>query len=178
MKNILQQRFTSAVIKKPSHFKAWLSDLKDMDDAAALQFSTRHLTQLSAKASLVNSNEDNQAENTEALSTLQLLSLITELEALNKSRLEKLAVQLCNVENMKVELENSIFDACYNYCRQSYIVHLKLIEQVFGAEISSVEKNDVPDQQAVTLLVARALYAANNMIKWRLFSQTDRKSVV
>ena len=172
MKKIFQQIFSSAIIKKPNHFKAWLSELKDMDDLAALHLSTRHLTQL-ANTATANASEDNQAENANTLTTTQRLNLITELEDLNKSRLEKLAVQLCNVENMKVELENSIFDACYNYCRQSYIVHLKLIEQVFGAEASSVEKNDVPDQQAVTLLVARALYAANNMIKWRLFSQTN-----
>ena len=172
MKKIFQQIFSSAIIKKPNHFKAWLSELKDMDDLAALHLSTRHLTQL-ANTATANASEDNQAENANTLTTTQRLNLITELEDLNKSRLEKLAVQLCNVENMKVELENSIFDACYNYCRQSYIVHLKLIEQVFGAEASSVEKNDVPDQQAVTLLVARALNAANNMIKWRLFSQTN-----
>ena len=171
MKKIFQQIFSSAIIKKPNHFKAWLSELKDMDDLAALHLSTRHLTQLATDTSPVNLGEDNQ--DAEVLSTSQRLSLITELEALNKSRLEKLAVQLCTVENMKIELENSIFDACYNYCRQSYIVHLKLIEQVFGGEKSLVEKNNLPDNQAIIVLMARALNAANNMIKWRLFSQTN-----
>lgn len=173
MKKIFQQIFSSSVIKKPNHFKAWLPELKDMDDLVALQFSTRHLTQLAVSATPINENQDAQIEDADTLTVAQRLSLITELEALNKSRLEKLAVQLCNVENMKMELENSIFDACYNYCRQSYIVHLKLIEQVFGAAKTSVEKNDLPDQKAVILLMARALNAANNMIKWRLFSQTN-----
>lgn len=173
MKKIFQQIFSSGVIKKPNHFKAWLPELKDMDDLVALQFSTRHLTQLAVSATPINENQDAQIEDADTLTVAQRLSLITELEALNKSRLEKLAVQLCNVENMKMELENSIFDACYNYCRQSYIVHLKLIEQVFGAAKTSVEKNDLPDQKAVILLMARALNAANNMIKWRLFSQTN-----
>ena len=173
MKKIFQQIFSSAVIKKTNHYKAWLSELKDMDDLAALQFSTRQLTHLVSNISQISATENSQIEDADALTISQRLSLITELETLNQSRLEKLAVQLCNVENMKLELENSIFDACYNYCRQSYIVHLKLIEQVFGAEKSSVEKNDLPNQQAVILLMARALNAANNMIKWRLFSQTN-----
>ena len=171
MKNILQQLFSSAVIKKPNHFKAWLSELKDMDDLAALQLSTRHLTKLATNVTPVNLSEDNQDADT--LSTAQRLNLMNELEALNKSRLEKFAVQLCNVENMKMELENSIFDACYNYCRQSYIAHLKLIEQVFAVEQSSLEKNNLPEHETVIKLMARALNAANNMIKWRLFSQTN-----
>ena len=170
MKKIFQQIFSVGAIKKPNYFKAWLSDLKDLDDLAALQFSTRHLTRL------VNTSQDqtadNQAEDADTLTVSQRLDLIFELEVLNQPRLEKLAVQICNVENMKMELENSIFDACYNYCRQSYIFHLKLIEQVFASENPLFKKNEQPEQQAI-ILIARALNATSNMIKWRLFSQTN-----
>ena len=181
MKKIFQQLFSIGAgvgaIKKTNHFKAWLSDLKDLDDLAALQFSTRHLTQL-VNTNLVNVSQnnqttDNQTEDADTLTVSQRLDLITELEVLNQPRLEKLAAQLCNVENMKMELENSIIEACYNYCRQSYIFHLKLIEQVFGTEKPLAEKNDLPEQPEFTILIARALNATCNMIKWRLFSQTN-----
>ncbi len=167
MKNIIQHIFGSNIIKKTGLYKSWLSELKELDDLAALQLSTRHLA--SSLAQIEHENNVNLSQN---LSLSQKLSLITELETLNRARLEKLAAQLCNVENMKMELENSIFDTCYNYCRQSYIFHLKLIEQVFAAN-KSVESEQLPDQQEVILLIARALNAASNMIKWRLFSQTN-----
>jgi hypothetical protein len=166
MKNILQQIFGNNTLIKSNQYKAWLADLKDLDDLAALQFSTKHLTQLL-----------NPVDAAETLSLEQQISLILELEALNQGRLEKLSTQLANVENMKIELENSIFDACYNYCRQSYIFHLKLIEQAFSANkqvaTKGTENIEPPDDATLTLLLARALYTAFNMIKWRLFSQTS-----
>lgn len=171
MKNIFQKLLSGNLTKQANHFKVWLNDLKNMDDLAALQLSTRHLTQLTASTIQINADENTQIG--DALTIAQQLNLLTELETINKSRLEKLAVQLCNVENMQIELENSIFDASYNYCRQSYIAHLKLIEQVFGADKATSEKSDLPNQHATILLMARALNAANNMIKWRLFSQTN-----
>jgi hypothetical protein len=166
MKNILQQIFGNNTLIKSNQYKAWLADLKDLDDLAALQFSTKHLTQLL-----------NPIDAAETLSLEQQLNLIFELEAINQGRLEKLSTQLANVENMKIDLENSIFDACYNYCRQSYIFHLKLIEQAFSANKQNTEKSSEnsykPDDATLTLLLARALYTAFNMIKWRLFSQTN-----
>ncbi len=166
MKNLLQQFFGSTPLIKSNQYKTWLADLKDLNDLAALQFSTRHITQL------INPVDTNQT-----LTLAQQLDFIFELEAINQLRLEKLSAQLANVENMKIELENSIFDACYNYCRQSYIFHLKLIEQAFSTPVSNGVKGEEIIYQAsdstLVLLIARALYAAFNTVKWRLFSQTN-----
>ena len=166
MKNILQRVFGNNSLIKSNQYKAWLADLKDLDDLTALQFSTKHLTQLL-----------NPVDAAETPGLELQLDLILALEATNQSRLEKLSTQLANVENMKIELENSIFDACYNYCRQSYIFHLKLIEQVFSQSKQSATNNAEsayqPNDATLVLLLARALYAAFNMIKWRLFSQTS-----
>jgi hypothetical protein len=162
MKNLIKQIFSSQTLIKSNQYKAWLTDLKELDDLAALQFSTKHLALLI--------NPANEAE-TPPLE--QQIALILELEALNQFRVEKLATQLANVENMKVELENSIFDACYNYCRQSYIFHLKIIEQAFSKQTASAETTYQASDSTLVLLIARAVYAAFNMIKWRLFSQTS-----
>ena len=166
MKSLLKQIFGSSPLTKTNQHKAWLANLSDLDDLAALQFSTKHLTLLL-----------NPTDATESPSLEQQFDLIFELEALNQLRLEKLATQLANVENMKIELENSIFDTCYNYCRQSYIVHLKLIEQAFSTnKKNSDEVEEIafqPTDSTLVLLIARALYTAFNMIKWRLFSQTN-----
>ena len=162
IKSIFQQIFSTNALIKPNQHKVWLSDLKDLDDLAALQFSTKHLTQLL-----------NPTDVDEAINLEQQLDFIFELETLNQHRLEKLSEQLANVENMKVELENNIFDTCYNYCRQSYICHLKIIEQAFSTSKLATEKTYQPSDNTLILLLARALNAAFNMIKWRLFSQTN-----
>lgn len=166
MKSLLKQFFGNTPLIKSNQHKAWLADLKDLDDLAALQFSTRHLTQLL-----------NPVDTSETLTLAQQLDFIFELEAINQLRLEKLSAQLAYVENMKIELENSIFDTCYNYCRQSYIFHLKLIEQTFSTNISNSSKDGEvayqPTDSTLVLLLARALYTAFNTVKWRLFSQTN-----
>ncbi len=166
MKSLLKQFFGNASLIKSNQHKAWLADLKDLDDLTALQFSTRHLTQLL-----------NPVDTSETFTLSQQLDFIFELETINQSRLEKLSAQLAYVENMKVELENSIFDTCYNYCRQSYIFHLKLIEQAFSTQVNNAEKGEEaayqPTDSTLVLLIARALYTAFNMVKWRLFSQTN-----
>lgn len=166
MKSLLKQFFGSASLIKSNQHKAWLADLKDLNDLTALQLSTRHLTQLL-----------NPVDTSETFTLSQQLDFIFELETINQLRLEKLSAQLAYVENMKVELENSIFDTCYNYCRQSYIFHLKLIEQAFSTQVNNARKGEEaayqPTDSTLALLIARALYTAFNMVKWRLFSQTS-----
>lgn len=167
MKSMLKQIFGNTPLIKSNQHKAWLADLKELDDLAALQLSTRHLAQWLSLS-----------DTPEALNFEQQIDLIIELEALNQLRLEKLSAQLAYVENMKIELENTIFDTCYNYCRQSYIFHLKVIEQAFNAEKTSPEKPNTekayqPSENMLVLLIARALNTAFNMLKWRLFSQTN-----
>ncbi len=166
MKSLLKQFFGSASLIKSNQHKAWLADLKDLNDLTALQLSTKQLTQLL-----------NPVDTSETFTLSQQLDFIFELETINQPRLEKLSAQLAYVENMKVELENSIFDTCYNYCRQSYIFHLKLIEQAFSTQVNNARKGEEatyhPTDNTLVLLIARALYTAFNMVKWRLFSQTN-----
>ena len=167
MKSLLKQIFGSNTLIKSNQHKAWLADLKDLDDMAALQLATKHLALLL-----------NPVDAIAPPSLEQQIDLILELETFNQLRLEKLATQLANVENMKVELENNIFDTCYNYCRQSYIFHLKVIEQAFNIPKPTIDqlKTGVvnqPSDNTLILLIARALYTAFHMIKWRLFSQTN-----
>lgn len=162
MINIFQHLFGPTSIKKTSKRLAWLGDLEEMDDLTALQFAAKQLTLIL-----------NQAGDEDALSLQQQLDLIFEVEVLNQARLERLSTQFSNVENMKPELENNICDTCYNYCRQSYIFHLKVIEKVFNADQAQPENSIRLEGNTPMLLIARALYTAFNMVKWRMFSQSN-----
>ena len=108
MKSIFNQIFDKALHlstpKKSNPFSAWLQDLADMDDIDALSFSAKQLTLISAQ-------ESNDSQ--------QLLDLIIELEELNFARLEKLGSQFVTTESMKPDLEASISETCYQYCRQA-----------------------------------------------------------
>ena len=162
MKNIIQHLFGSNTAKKPNELTAWVNDLEEMNDLNALQLSTKQLALTL-----------NQTDGQEPLNLQQQLDLITEIEVLNQPRLENLSTQFSNIENMKPELENSICETCYNYCRQSYICHLKIIEKLFDTNKAQLENYFKPDENAPLLLIARALNTAFNMIKWRLFSQAN-----
>ena len=168
MKNIIQSIFGAKDANKSNKLTAWLNQLEELDDIAALQFSANQLTQTL-----------NRADGEEILNLQQQLELLLEIEVLNQARLEKLSTQFSSVDNLKTELANNICEACYNYCRQSYICHLKIIEKVFGANKINLESQFKLegqfklDAKIPSLIIARALQAAFNMIKWRLFSQSN-----
>ena len=162
MKNFIQKIFSSNAEKKSHSLIAWVDQLEEMSDLIALQFSTQHLVQLI-----------NPIEGAETLSLQQQYDFILNLEMLNQNRLQKLSTQFSSLENMKLELENSMCETCYNYCRQAYIFQLKIIEQI--AEHSKAKQVVALNTKAeyLSLLMARTLYAGFNMVKWRLFSQAN-----
>ncbi len=162
MKKIIQHLLASKSAKKANKLTAWLDELADMEDLAALQFSAKHLAQTL-----------NQTEGQDVLDLQQQLDLILKIEALNQVHLEKLSTQFSKVENMKADLENDIVETCYNYCRQSYICHLKIIEKVFDTNRIILENDFKLEGNTPIILIARALNTAFNMIKWRLFSQAS-----
>ena len=152
MKKIITQLFGAKAAKESNKLTAWILELNDLDDIAALKLSTQKLAQMF--------DED-------VLSTQQKLDLLIEVEELNHPRLEKLSTQFVNVANMKPDLEGSMNEACYLYCRQSYICHLKMIELVINPSKFTLE-GDMP-----VLVLARTVNAAFNMSKWRMFIQQN-----
>lgn len=150
--NIIFQKLFGPRSKNTHSASAWLNDLPEMDSLSALQFSTQKLAQT-------------LAENT--LSAQDRLKLIFQIEEINQSHLEKLSTQFISVENMKPALESSITETCYNYCRQSYVFHLKVIEEVIDPHLFKLEGTQP------ILILARAIHIALNMIKWRLYSQAS-----
>ncbi len=162
MKNIIQQIFASKASKKAQQLTAWVDELKDMDELTALLHSTKHLSLLA-----------NTEEGADGLSLQQELDLILNIEVLNKPRQEKLSTQFSSVENMKAELENNIAQVCYSYSRQSYLSHLKLIEKVFSNQRADAANTPLLDGYTPNILIGRAINAAFNMIKWRLFTHTN-----
>lgn len=157
MKQLFRQIFGSKTNKEPQKLTAWVLELSDMDDLAALQLCTQKLILLF---------------DSPTLTTNQKLDLIIDLEEVNKQRLEKLSAQYVGLTNIKPELETSIVETCYHYCRQSYIYHLKLIEVI----INPLESEHQKENQL--LLIARALNAAMHMMKWREFSHESAPAKV
>ena len=152
MKSILQQIFGGKSSKESSKYNAWVSELAEIDDIAALKIATQKLSLL------IDGPE---------LTTQQKLDLIIEIEEMNQPRLDKLTTQFVNIANIKPDLESSISEACYLYSRQAYICHLKVIELVINPSQFKLEGN-MP-----VLIIARALNAAFNMSKWRMFIQQN-----
>ncbi len=157
MKSILQRVFAHNSEKASQQLTAWLTDLADLDDIPALKLSTQHL------AFLVDE---------EKLPINQKLDLILELEELNRHRLDKLSTEFSSLSNIQPELEASIAETCYAYCRQSYIFHLKTIELVINPLSFKLE------EEGQLLLLARAVNAAINMVKWRQFGQQNAPAKV
>jgi hypothetical protein len=152
MKKIFQRFLGIKADKESKNLTAWLADLADIDDVAALKLSARHLSVLFDEPSL---------------SINQKIDLIIELEELNQLRLEKLSTQFVGLSNIKPELESSLAEACYSYCRQAYIFHLKIIEVVINPIKSKI------DDEGQLLLIGRTINAATNMLKWRAFVQQN-----
>jgi hypothetical protein len=167
MKKIIRRLFSAKSAKKTNKLTAWMSDLNDMDDLAALQLSSNQLAQTL-----------NCADGEDMLSLQQQIDFIIEIEAENQTRLEKLSTQFSSVENMKADLAINISETCYNYCRQSYICHLKVIEKVFDTNNSMLQSDFKLEGDAPVLIIVRAINAAFNMIKWRLFSHANPPSNV
>ena len=167
MKKFIQQIFGASAAKKANALTSWVDQLEEMSDLSALQFATQHLVQLT-NVQLINPNET-----TDTLTLQQQHDFILNLEALNQSRLEKLSTHFSSLENMKLELENSMCEICYNYCRQVYIFQLKIIEQI--AEHHKAQQVIALSTKAehLSLLISHTLHAGFNMVKWRLFSQSN-----
>jgi hypothetical protein len=152
MKQLLQRILGKKTEKTSQKLSAWMSDLQDIDDISALKQSTQQLAILFEE---------------DALSTNQKIDLIIDLEELNQHRLEKLSTQFAGLSNIKPELEANIAETCYSYCRQAYIFHLKIIEIAINPIKSKL------DEEGQLLLIARAINAATNMLKWRAFVQQN-----
>lgn len=152
MKKLFQRILGKKTDRVSQQLTAWMSDLADIDDIAALKLSTQQISILFDE---------------ESLSINQKIDLIITLEELNQHRLEKLSTQFVGLSNIKPELETNIAEACYSYCRQAYIFHLKLIEVVINPIKSTLDEN------GQLLLLARAINAATNMLKWRAFVQQN-----
>lgn len=162
MKKLIQQIFGASAAKKSNSLISWVDQLEEMSDLSALQFATQHLVQLI-----------NPTEIAESLTLQQQHDFILNLESLNQSRLEKLSTHFSSLENMKVELENSMCETCYNYCRQAYIFQLKIIEQIAEHHKAQQVIELSTKAEDLSLLVSHTLHAGFNMVKWRLFSQSN-----
>jgi hypothetical protein len=142
----------------PAVSTEWLNTLSELEDIEALKVSIKHLS---------NSLEAVQQDDLTATHLKAHLDLIISLEELNQARLARLSKQFSSIESLKPELEKAMKATCYDYCRLSYICHLKIIDKVIDPTQFKLEGN-LP-----VLIIARAFYIAFNMMKWRMFEHAS-----
>lgn len=150
MKKIFGHLFKSKHEDDMHDVIAWLEDLNEMDDITALKVATQKIA----------TSFDHPEITIE-----QQIEMLIEVENICQPKLDKLSTQFVKVTNMKAELENSISQTCYTYCRQSYIYHLKLVEIVLNPSKFR------PDVDLSVTMIARTINAAFMMSKWRMFMQ-------
>ena len=151
MKNLFSRLLGSKKDNAASPIFDWLDDLTEMADLDVLRASAQKILAVTEDAGI---GWDQKA------------AWLIALEEVNQLRLDKLASQYVTVGNLKPDIETSINDTCYSYCRQSYVAHLRAIEHTV------LPNSSTPEQDLSLLLIMRAVYAANQMVKWRMFSQS------
>lgn len=157
MKRLLERILVKRQEKESSKLTSWIYGLAEMDDIAALKLSTQQISLLT---------------DSEELSISQKVDLILELEEINQPCLEKLSHQFATLTNIKPELESSMAETCYSYCRQCYIYHLKLVEKGINPTQSEL------DEKTLLLLLARTMNLSFNMLKWRAFQQQNQPTKI
>ncbi len=151
MKNIFSRLLGNKNESKVSPLFAWFDELTDMADLDVLRISANKILTVMEDTST---------------SWEHKTKWLIALEEYNRPRLGKLATQYVTVGNLKADIDTNISDTCYSYCRQSYVAHLKAIENTL------MTNNAVFDDDKPILLLMRTVNIANHMIKWRMFNQS------
>jgi len=128
---------------------AWLAELSQVDDVAALQKTIQFLALFYDNITITP---------TEKIRTLIAIDLI------NRVRIDTIISQFSQIQNLRPELEKSYFETAYFYQRHLYRNYQSIISQYFSI------KDSLPtNQQTCHLFIARALSALFESHKLRYF---------
>ena len=140
-------------IEKLATNTAWLLELNNVDELAALEATSKRLTKFSSD---------------DTLSDIDLLQALSAIDKENRRRIERVTAKYTKFDNLRPELEAHIFDIAYGYYRQIYLVYYGLIDKF----IATPDKH-VFDYEWLHVLLGRAINASIGMIKWRGFKQVS-----
>lgn len=137
---------------------AWLKSLDAVDDVAALNLATKHLSSLIAD---------------ETRPIKQRIDFLFAVDHKALPRATKLSAQYAKVDSLRPELATTISNAAYNYYRQSYLNYLRLVELIIASP-----KDPSLENNTLLIVIARALDLAMTMIKWRYFDHSSTPAKV
>lgn len=145
-------RFIEKIFGKSSASKAslslpWAPALKDLDDISAIEYCAQQL------------NNDLKHD---LFSNELYLQALFEVDEKTHTIVDRITNQYIAIENISIELEERLTTAIYLYHRQLFLVYIAAIES-FG-------KNNHPN---LLLMLARAMFSATRMIKWRYYSYSS-----
>lgn len=145
-------RFIEKIFGKSSALKAglslpWAPALQALDDISAIEYCAQQL----------NNDLKHDLFNNELY--LQALFAVDEK---THTIVDRITNQYLAIENVSIELEERLINSIYLYHRQMFLVYMAAIEN-FG-------KNNHP---CLLLMLARAMFSATRMIKWRYYSYSS-----
>lgn len=140
----LRKLFSSPQPLMPLGSLAWVGALKDMDEIPAIEHATQQL--------------NNDAKNNLFHDDVYLDALFSADE---KTRIivEKITSHYLNIDNISIELEERMANTVFLYHRQLFLIYVSLIENLTDSQPKSL-----------TVMLARAINSATEMIKWRYYN--------
>ncbi|HYN55490.1 MAG TPA: hypothetical protein VES38_12390, partial [Methylotenera sp.] len=141
---ILKKIFSNSSVSKASLSLAWANELKSRDDISAIEYCTKQL------------NEDYKNECFKDEKNLQAFLSIDEKTHII---VERITSHYINIENIGIELEERMTQSVFLYHRQVFLIYFTLIEN-----------SALANHPSFTIMLARAINSATQMIKWRYYN--------
>src|SRR5450830_26247 len=142
--SFLQKILKNLQAQKPLENFAWVSELNGMDDISAIEHATQQLN-IDFKNNIFQDDQCHDA----------FYSIDEKMHIIVK----RVSAHYINIENISIELEERIANAVFLYHRQIFLIYFSVIE------------NLAPFQPPLLLvMLARAMYSATEMIKWRYYN--------
>lgn len=140
----LKKLFNHSAAPKAAVTFAWVKDLSGLDDISLIEFATQ---QLNAECKKNIFNDD------------QYVSAFFAIDEKIHETVEKITAHYINIDSMSIELEERIANTVFLYHRQLFLIYITLIDNLAAYQ-----------PKALNLMMARAIFCATQMIKWRYYN--------
>jgi hypothetical protein len=124
--------------------RAWMTQIKGMDDISAIEFATAKL------GDEFKTNAFSDPTNLEALFTI---------DENTHTIVERITTHFIHIEHISAELEERASNAVFFYHRKLFLIYFSLIDHFHDQY-----------QKHIHVLLARAIRNATQMIKWRYYN--------
>ncbi|MEQ1488642.1 MAG: hypothetical protein ABL920_09105, partial [Methylotenera sp.] len=140
----LKKLFNHSAAPKAAVTFAWVKDLSGLDDISLIEFATQRLN-AECKKNIFNDD--------------QYVSAFFAIDEKIHETVEKITAHYINIDSMSIELEERIANTVFLYHRQLFLIYITLIDNLAAYQ-----------PKALNLMMARAIFCATQMIKWRYYN--------